>query len=319
MTRSSRSDSAAQTSRNSLQPNVTFTWSDALKQFTTHLEAGLKSKETVDTYTTSVKQAAAHIAGLGLPDDVTIVRGEHLELFLADLGKRVSPATALNRRKGLNAFFRWLLAEKEIRDNPLVNVPWPAQEDKAPRALTVTEVKSMLTACSRTFLGTRRAALIAFMVDTGWRSSAVRVVTVEMVQERGVIRVPAKGRKEAMARLTPTAQLYLDRYLRRRKKASGAERSDLWLTTSGKPMSRHDLWADIAGAGNSAGIEGVHPHTLRHTHALWWLEEGGNVMDLQENLGHSSLRVTQRYLRYLAQERALQARSKFGPANRLAD
>lgn len=56
---------------------------------------------------------------------------------------------------------------------------------------------------------------------------------------------------------------------------------------------------------------------LRHTHAIWWLEAGGNVMDLKENLGHSSIKITERYLKYMAQERAMDARREFAPGNRL--
>lgn len=319
MTSRQRTNPGAGAARNPAPSTITFTWDDAARQFQTHLEAALKSRETVAVYNAAIRQAQAFIARLGLADDMRAVRREHLEMFFADLGKRVSPATVLNRRKGLNAFFKWLLAEGEITRNPLEHVPWPEQEDKAPKALSVDEVKAILAACSKSFLGRRRAALVAFMVDTGWRSSAVRAVTVEMVQERGVIRVPTKGRREVQARLTPPTQAYLDRYLRARRSARGSQRPELWLTTTGRPMSRHDIWEEIHNAGLSVGIPGLYPHALRHTHAIWWLEEGGNIADLQENLGHSDLRVTKRYLRFMAQERAMQARQRYGPGNRLGD
>ncbi len=66
-----------------------------------------------------------------------------------------------------------------------------------------------------------------------------------------------------------------------------------------------------------AGIKHVYPHMLRHSHASWWLEAGCNLMDLKENMGHSSIKVTERYLEYMANERAREARRQFEPGNRL--
>lgn len=314
MTQMDSRSSAAHADSNPLPSHITFTFSDALRQFETHLEAGLKSEETIKSYLISVKQAAVYLEAQGLPDDVAVLTREHIEMFIAALGKRVSPATVVNRFKGLRAFFSWLQEEGEIKNNPMARMDWPKQEDKAPSACTPKEVRKMLDACGKNFTGRRDAALIGFMVDTGWRVSEVLAVTVEMVQTRDKIVVRGKGRKALSARLTPTVQRLVDRYLRVRK----SPRPELWLSRSGKPLDRHGAWEIVAARSKQVGLK-VHPHSLRHSHAIWWLEEGGNLADLSENLGHSDIRVTQRYLRHMAQDRALKARERFGPGNRLAD
>lgn len=293
-------------------PNITFSFAEALQHFETHLRAQLKSPETIASYGAAVNQAASYLASVGLSADTAAVTGEHLEMFLADLAQRVSSATVVNRFKGLRAFFQWLREEGEIRDNPMARLKWPALQEKPPDALTPEDVKKMLATCDRSFVGRRDAALMGFMVDTGWRVSEVLKVTVQMVRQ-GDLAVLAKGRKAISARLAPPVQEMLNRYLRVRP----AARPELWLSRSGKAMDRNGVWEVLAYRSKAAAIRHVHPHMLRHTHAIWWLEDGGNVMDLKENLGHSSVRVTERYTRAMAQDRALKARAKFGPGYRL--
>ncbi len=241
--------------RKSALPNVTFTFTDATRQFTTHLEAGLKSPETITSYRTAIHQTQEFLSGIGLPDNVTALTREHLELFIADLGKRVSGATVVNRFKGLRAFFTWLHAEGEITDNPMARMEWPKIEEKPPSACTPEEVRAMIADCGRDFAGRRDTALIAFMVDTGWRVSEVLAVTVDMVRERGSLSVPAKGKRTVTARLTPYVQSLIDRYLRVRNSTA----IELWLSRSDAPMDRHAVWEVLAARSKAARIKHVPP------------------------------------------------------------
>lgn len=298
-----------------LLSNITFSLTEALGHFRVHLKAGLKSQETIDSYTAAVTQATTFLHNLGLADNVAAISGEHLELFLADLGGRVSPATVVNRFKGLRAFFKWLEREGEIQRNPMARLAWPKLEEETVNALTPADVKAMIATCGRDFVGRRDAALIGCLVDTGWRVSEVLAVTVEMVHSGEALTVRAKGKKYVQARLSPYVREMVNRYLRLRR----SERPQLWLARTGKAMTRHSVWEILSYRSHHAGLAPVHPHMLRHSHAMWWLQAGGNVMDLKENLGHSSIRVTERYLQYLAKERAMDARRQFGPGNRLME
>lgn len=292
--------------------SIAFGIDEAMRQFRTHLEAGLKSPETIASYLKAVELARDYMRGLGMADNVVAVRREHIEMFLADMAKRNSSATVVNRFKGLRAFFRWLADEGEVKQSPMLRIPWPKLVEKPPEACSPEEIKAMLATCDRTFRGRRDAALIGFMVDTGWRVAEVLRVTVAMVHEER-LSVPAKGGKTVTARLTPTVMQMVNRYLRVRK----SDRPELWISTWDRPMDRHAVWEMLERRSNLAGIKHVHPHGLRHSHAVWWLSQGGNVIDLKTNMGHSSVRITERYLRYMEQDRALEARKAHGPGNLL--
>ncbi len=195
-------------------------------------------------------------------------------------------------------------------------MPWPRVSPRAPRGVTVDQVRAMVRSCGQDVLGRRDAALIAFLFDTGWRVSEALQATVAMARE-GIYRAVAKGGREVVASLSPRVQELVNRWLRVRAQLPGAALSDaLWLGREGEPLGRYGLYEIVAAAGRRVGLR-VHPHMLRHGHAYAWLESGGDVADLKENLGHSSIAVTETYLRWQARERALRAREKHGPGRSL--
>ena len=305
-----------------VQHDISFSLPEALRQFTVHLEAANRSCQTIASYTSAVQLAIDFFAEMGLPRDVTAISAEHLRLFVSDLkGRRsqltgtvLTSATIVNRFKGLRAFWKWLMKEGEITDNPMLLLEWPKVRSAPIATVSLDEVNAMLSTCERDFVGRRDAALIGFMIDMGWRASEIVKVTVEMLlADPNQLTVPAKGEKTVTGRVSPPVLEMLNRYLRMRR----SPRPELWLARTGKPMDRNSLWEVLAYRSERAGIKHVYPHMLRHSHAAWWLEAGGNIMDLKENMGHSSIKVTERYLEYMANERAREARRQYAPGNRL--
>ncbi len=76
----------------------------------------------------------------------------------------------------------------------------------------------------------------------------------------------------------------------------------LFATQTGRPMRRDHLRNILAGLGREAQVENVHPHRFRHTFAITYLRNGGNVLELKELLGHSSLVMVMRYARLAEQD-----------------
>lgn len=289
--------------------SVPYIFAQALHHFTTHLEARLLAGQTVESYRRAVNSYARFHAGLGLADNVAVPTHEHIELWVADLAQKSEPATVINRFKGLRAFFKWLLSEGEIREHPMTRMPWPKVPEKIIRALSAEAIQAMLDTCERNLTGRRDSAFIMFLVDSIWRVSEALAITVEMVLEGRKLVVTGKGGKQVMATLAPPTREAINRYLRLRQ----SYRPELWLTRTGKPMTRHDAFEVIQSRATRAGVGSVSPHQLRHSAAILWLKAGGNLMDLKENMGHSSIKTTERYLRYLAQETAMEARRYYSP------
>lgn len=292
-------------------------WAELLRQWQVHLRARGLAPATISWYLTLATEAARTLRALGLPDDPTVVTREHLEEALARLREGRAPETLRAYHKALRAFYRWLAAEGEVQRSPMEHVPWPKVPPKAPRGVTVEQVRAMVRACGQDPLGRRNAALIAFLFDTGWRASEACQATVEMAYRNEYVAI-AKGGREVVAAVAPRVAELVNRWLRVRGRLPGAERTDaLWLGRGGAPLTRLGVYEVVAATARAAGLGHVHPHQLRHGHAYEWLRDGGSVMDLKENLGHSSVAVTEVYARWLARERAREARERHGPGRGL--
>ncbi|GBD12524.1 Tyrosine recombinase XerD [bacterium HR24] len=287
-------------------------WAEYLRQWEVHLRARGLATSTIAWYLGLMREAAARLSALGLPEAPAAITREHIEEVLASLREGRAPETLRAYYKALRAFYRWLLDEGEVARHPMERLPWPKVPPRAPRGVTADEVRAMVRACGQDVLGRRDAALVAFLFDTGWRASEALQATVAMARE-GTYRALAKGGREVVATLSPRVQELVNRWLRARAQLPGAGlTSALWLGRNGEPLTRHGLYEIVAAAGKRVGLA-VHPHMLRHGHAYAWLEAGGDVMDLKENLGHSSVAVTETYLRWQARERALRARERHAP------
>jgi site-specific recombinase XerD len=106
--------------------------------------------------------------------------------------------------------------------------------------------------------------------------------------------VIGKGRKERHIPLSPRTEQAIWRYLATRGDTKPAE--PLFATSVGRPLDRTILCRLIHTTGERAGVSGAHPHRFRHTFAITFLRNGGNVFALQTILGHESLDMVKRYL-----------------------
>jgi len=116
--------------------------------------------------------------------------------------------------------------------------------------------------------------------------------------EEGMLKVLGKGNKERLIPMGKQVQRCLWRYTSRfRPEPLAASGNVLFLTQDGKPLTKDRVEKIMARYGRKAGLKGVRcsPHTLRHTAAVKFLRNGGDVFSLQRMLGHASLEMTRRY------------------------
>ncbi len=117
------------------------------QSFRRSLLAENKAPRTVQTYTESLNRFVAFLAGRGMPTDPTLVSREHVEAFVADLLARHKPATAANRYRALQTFFRWLVEEGEIAASPMAKMRPPAIPEAPPPVLPADQLARLLRAC----------------------------------------------------------------------------------------------------------------------------------------------------------------------------
>lgn len=177
--------------------------------------------------------------------------------------------------------------------------------------LTPEEVKALIRACSsRAASGLRNRALIVVMYRGGLRlSEALALKPKDIDPGKGTVTVlHGKGDTRRTVGLDPGAFAVVERWLDRRKALGLTGRSTLFCTLQGAALKPSYVRTLLPRLAAKVGIEKrVHPHGLRHTHAAELASEGVPVNLVQQQLGHSSLATTDRYLRHIAPAQLVEA------------
>lgn len=240
-------------------------------------------------------EAPGPIAAIDLPQ---------LSKFLEFLRNEGLAATSICRHlASLSAFYRYLIYEGELDENRAKLLVAPKLWDRLPLVISPDGVDRLLAAPSTiTSLGRRDRAALETLYATGCRVSEVASLHPRDLDfTAGTARCVGKGDKERIVPLGSRAiealQVYLDRdrsLLTRRSPKT----ETVFVSRSGKPLSRATLWTLVKKYAAAAGLPTkVSPHTLRHTFATHLLAGGADLRAVQEMLGHASIGTTQVYTR----------------------
>jgi integrase/recombinase XerD len=199
----------------------------------------------------------------------------------------------------------------------LATLDTPRQWVRLPAVLSPEEVESLLEAPPpRKVLGIRDRALLEVLYATGARASETVGLTRDGLDlSLGYVRVRGKGDKERIVPLGAKARAALERYLRvaRPRLVTGEDPGVVFVTRLGAPLRREDLWRIVRRHARAAGLpDRVHPHTLRHSFATHLLVGGADIRDVQEMLGHASVKTTQIYT-HVEADRLRKVHRKFHP------
>ena len=118
-----------------------------LPSFRRALMAANRSQRTVQTYLEALTQLRRFLSEQGMPEEISNIKREHVETFIAALLKRWKPATARNRYLSLQQFFKWSVEEGELRTSPMANMKQPKVPETPPPVLTDQQLKALLKAC----------------------------------------------------------------------------------------------------------------------------------------------------------------------------
>jgi site-specific recombinase XerD len=262
--------------------------------------------------------------------DVQHLTAMHIKYFLMYLGsethrwnstsptakKLVNGTTVNTYFRRLRTFFGWLKREGLVSANPFENLKTPKLENKIIQSLTPAEIERLFKVCAgKSILDVRNRTIISILLDTGLRISELTNLDVEDVDlDSGSILVRhGKGGKQRTVHIGNVAQKLLWKYI---SVYRTGEQTRLFLNRSNEPLDLNGMKILIRRLGIKAKIR-LHPHMLRHTFAITFLRNGGDVFSLKFLLGHSTLSMTEKYLRSLNDIDAAKAHHKFSPLDNL--
>jgi len=217
-----------------------------LDSFIRSLRAQNVSDRTVETYSEAVSQLATYLVEMRMPVRPEDITREHVESFIGHLLKKWKPATASNRYRALQRYFKWLVEEGEIKGSPMIHMKPPRVPEQPPPVLTEEEIKRLLKTCDgRAHEDRRDLAIIRLLLDTGLRRSELAGLTLDDVDlDAGAVTVLGKGGRRRTVAFGRKAARDIDRYLRVRALHRNAAFPHLWLGKAG-PMTPQGVYPSL--------------------------------------------------------------------------
>ncbi len=222
-------------------------------------------------------------------------------------GKQISTYTQHGYMQVVKSFLSWCSHDDDmeglVKEKLAQKVPMTKREIKVIDTFTPEQIKALFAVCRDEKyhgLEQRDKAVLAVLFDTGIRASELCGLTldnVHLTKEDAYLKVYGKGNKWREVPLGNTSRAALHKYIHRFRPES--KRKEVFLTRSGDQFTISGLGKLFDRLETRAHIKGVRcsPHTCRHTFAVSYLSNGGDVYKLSRLMGHTSVSVTEHYLR----------------------
>lgn len=292
------------------------TYRQALGAFYTNCKLKNLSPNTIYYYSKRLEPMAQEFEAKGLTPASTQV--QHIRDHMTSLIGTMSDSTVNHFVCSAKAFFAYLVDDGLIDRSPVSKIKKLRLTKRVIQSFSPEQVKALLAQPNKQrFSGIRDYAIMLLMLDTGARIGEVvgmKLLDIDWVGN--TICIMGKGAKERVVPFGQNVRRAMLAYLRRR---GDLEHDYVFASHFGDgPLSRNQVLKNVWKYAKEAGVEGVRasPHTFRHTAAVNWIRNGGDVFTLQRLLGHSSLEMVRNYVN-LANTDLLTAHRSFSPADRM--
>ncbi len=280
---------------------MSLSWKESLKNFEAYLrlEKSL-SANSIEAYMDDVSKLVAYIAGSEKDKDPSSVSYPDLKDFLGWYGcENQNARTQARVISGIRAFYKFLLMDGEIKDNPAKLIESPKIGLKLPEVLSVAEIDKIVDAVDMSKPeGQRNKAIIETLYGCGLRvSELVNLRLTDIHALEGFVSVTGKGDKQRLVPIGRTALREINLYKTDRNRLPFIYDANIvFLNRRGRKLTRAMIFKIIKDLAAVAGIrKNISPHTLRHSFATHMVEAGADLRAVQEMLGHESILTTEIY------------------------
>ena len=268
---------------------------ELIKEYLDYLEFERKySLYTVDNYDKDITDFKGFLIINKIGDfskvDYDLVRNYMVDLYK----KKYSNKTICRHISSLRNFYKFLLYNHHVENNPFELVSNPKIEKKLPNFLYYNDLEKIMDVPDqKEELGVRDELILELLYATGVRVSELVSIKISDIDfEEKQVRIFGKGKKERIVLFGDRALELLNNYLDTREFDS----EYLFLNNRGHKITERGIRLIIDKIVKKSGVKAhVSPHTMRHTFATHMLNEGANLVTVQELLGHENLKTTEIY------------------------
>jgi integrase/recombinase XerD len=280
---------------------MSLSWKQSFKDFGTYLrlEKSL-SGNSIEAYLNDVKKLESFFSESGKNLPPNYISYSDLKEFLKWFNSHNQNARTQSRvLSGIRAFFKFLLIEGEINENPSSLIESPKIGLKLPEVLSIEEIDRMINVIDLSKAeGHRNKAIIETLYGCGLRvSELVDLRLTDIHYNEGFVIVTGKGDKQRLVPIGNKALKEIDLYKTDRNRLPVIhDQNILFLNRRGSKLTRVMIFTIIKDLAARADIKkNISPHTFRHSFATHMIEAGADLRAVQEMLGHESILTTEIY------------------------
>ncbi|MEJ6980166.1 site-specific tyrosine recombinase XerD [Pedobacter sp. P351] len=277
-------------------------WNSALKGFKSYirLERSL-SDNTVEAYLRDVEKLYQYTETIGSksPDKIETEDLKKFIIWINELG--MLPPTQSRVISGIKAFYKYLIIENIISNDPAILIESPKISRKLPDTLSIIDINNLIAAIDHSKAeGMRNKAMLEVLYGCGLRvSELINLKISNLHLNIEFIKVTGKGDKERLVPIGAEAVKYLNIYMNEQRvhlDIKPGKEDYVFLNRRGAPLSRVMVFIIIKDLAQNIGLKkNISPHTFRHSFATHLIEGGADLRAVQEMLGHESITTTEIY------------------------
>jgi integrase/recombinase XerD len=280
---------------------MSLSWKAALKNFENYLrlEKSL-SENSIEAYLSDIRKLEEYLHRSGNDIGPSSVSYPDLKDFIIRFGSDNQNARTQSRvLSGVRAFYKFLLIDGEIAENPASLLESPRIGLKLPEVLSVAEIDRIVDAIDLSKSeGHRNKAIIETLYGCGLRvSELVTLKLTDIHYGEGFVSITGKGNKQRLVPVSNKALKEIDLYrIDRSRLPVIHDENVVFLNRRGRKLTRAMIFTIVRDLAGKAGImKKISPHTFRHSFATHMVEAGADLRAVQEMLGHESILTTEIY------------------------